>query len=755
MRLRSLSLRILFLAAACWACVAPASAQEQAPSRQAQEVIRVNTALVQTDVMVFDKQGRFVDGLKREQFVLKIDGKPREISFFERVVAGSRSEEAQLAAARGGSNGVRPGSNGPVPLDRGRTVFFFIDDVHLSLGSLNQTRLLLKWFIDQQLGQNDEAAITSCSGQIGFLQQLTDDKRVLQAAADRLQARTYSTKDSERPVMTEYQAQLIEAENEDVLTYFVDEFMRLNPNLPRNMAATEVKGRASQIVHQTDYLTAATLNSFRTLVKNSAMLPGRKLVFLISDGFLLNNRNGDNDRLNQITAAAAAAGVVIYSIDARGLTSGMPDASSEIPFDPSGRLTRGAAGELTATQDGLNALAADTGGRAFLNSNDLSPAVTAALKETSAYYLLAWRPENDEQRNQKSRRLEVNVSGRPDLAIRFHRGFGDGSVAESAAQKKKEVEAGPKPGNELMAEALRAPFQKSDLPVSISLNFLDVTQYGSTLTTSIKIATKSLVLENQDGQPVAAIDVAGGVYDDQGKPVSSFNKHLTIKSKSTEAKPPPPENVYYSHFTTIKPGLYQVRVAAVDGKQGRAGSAVRWIEIPDLTSKALTLSSLIVGERKTESEVEPSSADASDPSKSPEAIRQVFLNVDHRFAGSSHLRFLTFVYNASGSSAGAGPAQPPSGQSTSDPVVPASSTSAPASPPDLAVQVQLFRDNEPIITMPLHAIQVNALSDLRRIPYAAEVNLESLQSGRYVLLVTVIDRVAKASASQRFGFKVD
>ena len=755
MLLRSLSLRILFISAACWACTAPVSAQEPVPSKQPQEVIRVNTSLVQTDVMVFDKQGSFVDGLKREQFALKIDGKPRDISFFERVVAGSRNEEAQLAAARGSSTGVRPGSNGPVPLDRGRTVFFFIDDVHLSLGSLKQTRLLLKRFIDQQLGQNDEAAITSCSGQIGFLQQLTDDKRVLQAAADRLQARTYSTKDSERPVMTEYHAQLIEAENEDVLTYFVDELVRLNPTLPRNMAAVEVKGRASQIVHQTDFLTAATLNSFRTLVKNSAMLPGQKLVFLISDGFLLNNRNGDNDRLNQITAAAAAAGVVIYSIDARGLTTGMPDASSEIPFDPSGRLTRGAAGELTATQDGLNALAADTGGRAFLNNNDLSPAITAALKESSAYYLLAWRPENDEQRNQKSRHIEVSINKRPDLVIRYHHGFGDTAVSESAAQKKKETNAGTKPANDLLNEALRTPYPKSDLPVSVSLNFLDVPQYGSTLTTSIKIATKSLILEIHDGQPVAAIDVAGGVYDDQGKPVSSFNKHLTIRSKSTEAKPPPPENVYYSHFTTIKPGLYQVRVAAVDAKQGRAGSAVCWIEIPDLTSKALTLSTLIVGERKTEMESEPSSADASDPSKSPEAIRQVYLNIDHRFAGSSLLRFLTFVYNASGTPATDAPTPAPSGRSTSDPVVPASSTSAPASTPDLAVQVQLFRDNEPIITMPLHAIHVDALSDLRRLPYAAEVKLDSLQSGRYVLLVTVIDRVAKASASQRFGFKVE
>ena len=745
--------RILLFSAAFIACAAPGFAQEQGPSRQAPDVVRINTSLVQTDVMVFDKQGNFVHGLKRDQFVLKVDGKPREISFFEKVVAGSRNEEAQLAAARGNSTGAaQPG--GAVPLDRGRTIYFFIDDLHLSAGSNKQTRMLLQRFIDREMGQNDEAAITSTSGQIGFLQQLTDDKTVLHAATERLLPRSYATRDSQRPVMTEYQAQLIEAGNEDVLGFFVDELIRLNPNLPRNMAAAEIQGRAPQISQQTAFLTNGTLNSLKSLVKSSLGVPGRKLIFVISGGFLL-DKSDSYDRMRQIASAASAAGVTIYSIDARGLSAGMPDAMNEVPFDPSGRLTRGAAGEQTATQDGLNALAADTGGRAFLNSNDLSAAVTTALKETSTYYLLAWRPEGDEQRNQKSRRLEVTVNGRPDLLVRFHRGFGDSSPSETVAQIKKDGETNTKPPGELIGEALRAPYPKRDLPVAISLNFLDLAQLGPTVTTSIKISTGSLLLETQAGQQVGIMDVAGGIFDEQGKSVSTFNKHLTIRSKSNDPKAPPPDSILYSHFSTIKPGLYQVRVAAVD-KQGRTGSAVRWIEIPDPSSKALMLSSLIVGERKSETETEPLAAESPELTKSPEPIRQVSLNIDHRFASSSHLRFVTFVYNASGSLASAA-APVPSGQGTSEPAssLPASSTSPPASSPDLAVQVQLFRDNEPVITMPLHRISIDAKSDVRRLPYAAEVDLGGLQAGRYLLLITVIDRVAKASASQKFVFRID
>jgi len=80
--------------------LAPAGGQERRKSaEQAEDVVRVRSELVQTDVTVLDKRGRFVDDLKPEQFELKVDGRVVPVSFFERVVAGSASEAAQLAAA--------------------------------------------------------------------------------------------------------------------------------------------------------------------------------------------------------------------------------------------------------------------------------------------------------------------------------------------------------------------------------------------------------------------------------------------------------------------------------------------------------------------------------------------------------------------------------------------------------------------------------------------------------------------------------
>src|ERR1044071_2647668 len=85
----------------------------QSPPEQEETVVRINTQLVQTDVMVFDKQGKFVTGLRPQDFELHIDGKPRPISFFELVSTGSANEESQLAAVRN----LRPVKdiNAPVP----------------------------------------------------------------------------------------------------------------------------------------------------------------------------------------------------------------------------------------------------------------------------------------------------------------------------------------------------------------------------------------------------------------------------------------------------------------------------------------------------------------------------------------------------------------------------------------------------------------------------------------------------------------
>ncbi len=271
-----------------------------------------------------------------------------------------------------------------------------------------------------------------------------------------------------------------------------------------------------------------------------------------------------------------------------------------------------------------------------------------------------------------------------------------------------------------LLNAIQSRTQLRNLPTVVFVSYADAPQTGTYVTISMETNGSALeYVAGADGKPSATLDVGGIVFNDQGKLVTSFQNQMTVK---------PPANpeaakrgVSYNFQANLKPGLYQVRVAARDSKSGRTGSAVQWIEIPDLATRRLFMSSLIVGERTPSENVEPR--------KEGEPAERIFLSVSRRFTRNSRLRFLTQIYNAA----------PGTGSDQS---------------PDVALQVQIFRDNQPILTTPLSKIETKGVQDLKRLPYAAEIPLDTMPAGRYRLQVTVIDRIAKTSASQQLSFEI-
>ncbi len=326
-------LLLLLFVLTAWSAT-PAQTPTPSPTPKPQDdVVRVYTELVQTDVMVFDKQGKFVNNLTAKDFELRVDGKPRTIQAFEQITAGS-DEESQLAAARGSTT---INLKRPVPLDRGRIVFFYIDDFHMDLASLVAAKKVINHFLDKEMGQNDQAAITSATGQIGFLQQLTTDRMILRKALDRLSPRSYSVRDFDRPPMSEYEAYLIERLDRDVFEFFVTETVRPNPGMTRDVAAGLVRGRASASQAQAARFNQNTFAGLESLVKSARNLPGRKVVFFLSGGFLIENRHSDSfSKLREITNAAAKSGVVIYSMDTRGLVASLEDPADARAFRSNG-----------------------------------------------------------------------------------------------------------------------------------------------------------------------------------------------------------------------------------------------------------------------------------------------------------------------------------------------------------------------------------------------------------------------------------
>src|SRR6185503_18441041 len=118
------------------------------------------------------------------------------------------------------------------------------------LAGLVSAKRVITTFLEKEMGQNDQAAIASPTGQIGFLQQLTNDRTVLKLALERLNVKGYSARDHDRPPMSEYEALLIDNSNRDVFEFFVNETMRINPGLSRDMAMHLVRARAESMQNQ-------------------------------------------------------------------------------------------------------------------------------------------------------------------------------------------------------------------------------------------------------------------------------------------------------------------------------------------------------------------------------------------------------------------------------------------------------------------------------------------------------------------------
>jgi VWFA-related protein len=705
------SLGCLHLLAAL--AVAQTQPQPKPSPEQSDDVVRVFTELRQTDVMVFDAQGKFVDNLTRENFELRVDGKPVPITFFERVEAGAGNEEAKWLAARDQATAQPP--KDPAPTSYGRKVLFFVDDIHLSPTSITQARSLITKYIDQEQTENDEAQIVSSSGRIGFFQQLTDNKTVLRHALERLTFYQRTGKDYDHPPMSQYQAFQIDRGDTETLNYFVDEMLKQNRLLQRPVAISLVLNRAANLMRQASHWVLKTLSALDQLVRDSAGVPGRKVLFFISDGFLIDSNYTDmSNAIRTLASSAARAGVVIYSVDARGLVVPLVDDRSG--SDPTGRLLRSSQGEVFAFQDPLNSLAVDSGGRALFNNNDLYAAVDRGLKETSFYYLLGWSPERTGDSPNKFRRLEVTVVGRPELTVRVRKGAFN---VETPKNTKREDAEKSKPVAAKLQNALVANAPVREMPVSMALSYVDTPDKGPTLSISMEIPTEMLSSDaSEDGTKASpsGVDFAGAVFDKEGKSTSTFGQNVTL----TEALKNSGRKLTYTHTIFPRPGLYQVRVAARDILSGKVGTAKSWVEIPDLSGKKLTLSSIVAGERPA-SRTEVASAGGL-------FSKQVPLNIARRFRRDSFLRCLVFVYNAA--------------------------RTQPNRTSDVAIQVQVLRNNRPVITTPVKPITTQVGGDQDRLPYSTEVSLQGLTTGRYILSITAIDRAGKTTASEQMRFEI-
>jgi VWFA-related protein len=398
----------------------PAQASPQKP----EVVIPVGTEVVRVDVIVTEKGGKAMAGLKREDFQVLEDGQPQPITSFEAFVAPAVASAAAAAAPR-----PLPGDPAPPVTQQSsprRFVVFAVDDIHIEAANLMRLKKTLDRFLERELPPEDVVALVTTSGQHSH--DLTDDRHALREVVARLSPRERRLRQIDVPYITEYQAELIERGDPEALQVAVDEILarRRSPN-PEG----EARAVARSVLAESINNSRITFETLSNVVRGMGGLPGRKTVVLVSDGFTsgFGVEAGAIFDLRRITDAGTRSGVIVYALDSQGLhaNSGF-SASSRGPvmtiaggFDQAARERIALAGELAA-QDAMNAMAADTGGFLVSDTNNFSSALRKIVQDSETYYVLAYEPTST-KRDGGFRKIEVRLPGFKNARLRHRKGY--------------------------------------------------------------------------------------------------------------------------------------------------------------------------------------------------------------------------------------------------------------------------------------------------------------------------------------------
>ncbi len=673
-----------------------------------EDIVRITTTLIQIDVVVTDKSGKVVTNLKPEDFEILENGKPQKITNFSFVTV--EPPPAQLPTLKkNNSDKNTPPPPPPVKLAPNqvkRTIALVVDDLTLSFSSVYFVREALKKFVREQMQAGDIVAIIRTSGGISALQQFTSDKQQLYAAIERIKFNlTVGRISSFAPIRSQDTA---------------------SPSLSSGLEADnlEVSNGVDEIERFRDDLFAVgTLGAVNYVVQGMRELPGRKAIMLLSEGFQIYNRSRDGniseinsrvfDALKLLGDNANRAGIVIYTMDARGLqVTGLTaeDDVSGLSFDQvQARITE-RNNTLLDTQESLNLLAEQTGGFAIRNNNDISGGIRKVLDDQKSYYLIGYQPDAETFDPNKNRFNQLKVKlNKTGLKVRYRSGF----FGIKDEDSKPEI---ARASDEQVMRALTSPFVSSDVSLRLTSIFGNDAKEGSFVRSLVHISAKDLTFTDKpDGSHETVVNVVAVTFGDSGVVVDSKSQTYTIGLKGKTYEAALNYGLVYSLAVPIKKaGAYQLRVAVRDDKSQKIGSANQFINVPDLKKESLALSGIVL------SSFDPQKTDAANQqqptgeSSASSLARQAALR---RFQSTQALQFGYIIYNAK--------------------------LDKTTQQPQFTTQVKLFRDGKEIFAGREIPYTAKEQLDFERIGIDGGLQLSGLQEGEYVLQVIVKDALAK------------
>ncbi|MEN6601014.1 MAG: VWA domain-containing protein [Bryobacteraceae bacterium] len=557
-----------------------ASAQQQ-PIPQGAFKFETTTQLVVVNVGVKDKGGKPVEGLKASDFTITEDGKPQKISVFEfqrleepvavpaerkLIQRGAESAPKAAPAAQPAAPAqIAPSKPGEIRYRDRRLLVMFFDLTSMpATDQIRAQKAALK-FLDSQMTASDMMAVMTFSSDLKVLQDFTNDRDALIRTIKGINI----GEGSDMAVNGATSGDETAADTGDAYTADDTEFNIFNTD--RKLAAIETASRM--------------LSS----------LPEKKALIYFASG--MTKTGVDNEAQMRATVnAAIRSNVSLYPIDARGLVAQAPlgDATKASPGGQgmySGSAARTTMTNLQDQQESLYTLAADTGGKALLDENDLSLGIQQAQKDIASYYILGYYSTNQNM-DGRYRRIKVQLTNKSLSAkLDYRSGYFASKQFRDFNSTDRERQ---------LQEALMLGDPVTDLPIAMEVAHFRLARDRYFVPLTVKIPGSELELAKHGGAERARLDFIGQVKDAKGSVVATVRDDIDVKLKGENAGQLSKRNLQYDTGFTLQPGAYTVKFLARENATGKMGTFEMKFKVPDLTNERnyLPISSVVLSNQR-------------------------------------------------------------------------------------------------------------------------------------------------------------
>ena len=619
----------LVLATALAAAQQPPSPQEPTTPPTPEVTFKVEVNYVEEDVRVVDREGRFVRGLKREDFQVVEDGKPQKVETFGMVDIPNTRPRTPLYLGPDALP-IEPDVAVNKQVLDGRLYLLVLDDYHVAPLRSQNVRNIARRFVREKLGPDDQAAVVVTSGLRRASQDFTQNRRLLIEAIDNFLGQKLPSAGVERNEKMSREMNAAGAPIDDA-----GDPIQIDP-ANRYIADDRVSERTFQ--------ARQALNSLRSISEWMSSIQGRrKAIIYISEGVDYNlfdiftggdptNFNFENFNMIQTEtydtiAAASRSNVQIYSVDPRGLTS-MGQEDIEIGGLAAGAYNLGPKQllqELQSSQMNLRQLSEETGGVAFVGRNDFNEGFDRIVEENSQYYVLGYYSTND-KRDGKLRNIGVRVAGYPDAQVTYRKRY-----AAPRGRGPKNTAAGKPldPTKSLSADlvnTMTSPLPKTGIQLRVSA----IAKKGVGKTTDVEVLIdtlgRDLTFTDKNGTFVNKLSMQVGVFNKEGKSIFAERPDVDLNLRPESHVRVTQNGLRILRHLSLPPGRYQLRVAAQDSGKVKQGSAHLDIDVPDFSKESLAISNVAIASTADRSVYSPPKP-GFDPFNgllpgSPSALRQ-------------------------------------------------------------------------------------------------------------------------------------